>query len=182
MEQVERTKTAAMNGHVKATWRLYRLYSSGNRYVSVDMEKALKWLTLLTDKNVPDSLEVMGDHYYFGRGVEQNDKTAAEWYEKYIKVEQDPDIVLRYATLLATGSGVAQDKLKAYLLLYIHGIDKDFVPAYLPSIQLYNELSPVQQFKARSFVVKFQRNKQALAAKKALEFKPEIPAQDTIPE
>ena len=147
----------AENGNEKASWMLFAIYSRNTPVGAADMKKAIKWLEKLSEANVADARELLGDLYYYGRGVSQSYRIAAEWYAEYIKLEQDPDIMTRYAILLATGQGTEEDKLKAFKLLYVAGEEQNYIQAYLIASQVFNDMSPVEQFMARSFI---QRQRQ----------------------
>lgn len=140
------------SGDEKASWILYSIYSEDSPIGPADAQKVMEVLIRLSEANVADAREVIGDIYYFGRGVPQNYELAAEWYERYIELEQDPDILTRFGILLATGNGVKVNKLRAFKMLYKASRTEHYVPAYLTTRQVFQDMNPVEQFRARSFI------------------------------
>ena len=57
----------------------------GNTIIGQNDKMALEWLTKATDCNDADAMEMLGDMYYNGEGVEQNTGRAFSWYEKAVE-------------------------------------------------------------------------------------------------
>lgn len=147
-EAINIWETMAWQGNNIAAWRLAFIFMSDTGYSTPQMDRAILWLTVLSDREVADAKEVLGDIYYFGRGVPQDYDTAFMWYKNYSLFEQDPDIMTRYAILIATGQGTEQDRVEAFKILYNQG-KKDYIPAYLVSIQVFMDMTPVEKFLTR---------------------------------
>ncbi|WP_310618869.1 tetratricopeptide repeat protein [Flexibacterium corallicola] len=73
---------------------------------------ALDRATKAVEAGQTKSATLIGVLYETGRGVPQDLKTAAHWYELATK-NDDPQAALRLGLLYLSGSGVAQDKKKA---------------------------------------------------------------------
>ncbi len=147
----------ALSSDNTAAWRLVFVYMNDTGYSTPQMDKAIFWLTFLSGREVADAKETLGDIYYFGRGVSQNYDLAFMWYENYILFEQDPDIMTRYAILIATGQGTEQDRVEAFKILYKQG-KTDYLPAYLVGLQVFRSMTQVEQFLARLAI--FEINQQ----------------------
>lgn len=142
----------SQNGDETASWMLYSIYSTYSFIGPPDTQKVMKVLIRLSDANVADARELIGDIYYFGRGIPRNYKLAAEWYERYIELERDPDILTRYAILLISGEGTKQNRYRAFKMLYEASETKNYTQAYLLALQAFSELDPIEKFMARSFI------------------------------
>ncbi len=150
-------ETMAFQGNNDAAWRLSFMFMNDTGYSAPQMDRAIFWLTILSDREVADAKETLGDIYYFGRGVLQNYDLAFMWYKNYILFEQDPDIMTRYAILIATGQGIEQDRVEAFKILYKQG-KTDYLPAYLVGLQVFRSMTPIEQFLARLAI--FEINQQ----------------------
>jgi uncharacterized protein len=69
----------------------------------------LKWFKRAAEQGDEQSLTMLGTMYFFGDGVEKNDKTAFEWYKK----------------AAANGSKVAKSRLSYAYLYGVHGVKKN---------------------------------------------------------
>ena len=134
----------AEKGDSIADWALVRIYIfSSSRYNNT--EKGIESLLRLSARNNADSKEVLGDLYYYGRGVPQDYKEAAGWYADYVKYERDPDILTRYGLLLAMGKGVEKDETAAFKLFREAAL-KGYIPAILLGRKVYQILGPIERF------------------------------------
>ena len=142
----------AAKGHKNAAWTLFGMYLSDGPLGPANGKKAINALTPIAMNGVADAREAIGDVYYYGRAIKQDYALAAIWYKRYVKVERDPDILTRYAILMATGKGTKQNKLKAFKMLYEAAQEKGYTPAYLVGKQVFQVMDPVDQFLATSFI------------------------------
>ena len=149
---------AIEHNHIPSMWALAMAYTQGTK-VDRNVPEAMQWLIKLSDLGYPDAKELLGDIYYYGRGVPQNYTMAAKWYEDYIIVEQDGDILMRYATLLATGQGTTKDLIGAWKVAYIASKnDRYKISSYLISSMILKQMSLFEQFQIRFFINQQQNN------------------------
>ncbi|MEZ3424601.1 MAG: sel1 repeat family protein, partial [Lachnospiraceae bacterium] len=73
---------AAEQGYTKAGYRLFEIFSSGEKGVREDWTEAFKWLNEYSDQEDSEVQDNLGDCYYNGNGVEQNYEEAVKWYKK----------------------------------------------------------------------------------------------------
>lgn len=143
---------AVTNEHLPSMWALVFAYIQGI-VVERDVSKSIKWLTKLSDLGQPDAKEMLGDMYYYGHGIPQDYATAFKWYSNYIEVEQDVDILMRYATLLATGQGTTKNLTEAWKVLYIASDnDRYKISTYLLASMIFEQMSPFERFQIRFFM------------------------------
>jgi TPR repeat protein len=81
-------------------------------YNNEDYQSAKKWLQQAADLNQEQAQRLMGDMYYFGHGVAQNDKLALSWYTK---AANNKDIKAQnyLGKMYQQGSAVSQSYQKA---------------------------------------------------------------------
>lgn len=143
---------AITNEHLPSIWALVFVYIQGT-VVERDVSKSIKWLTKLSDLGQPDAKEMLGDMYYYGRGVPQDYAMAFKWYSNYIEVEQDVDILMRYATLIATGQGTTKNLTEAWKVLHIASDDDRYkMSTYLLASMIFEQMSPFEQFQIQFFM------------------------------
>jgi len=147
-------------GNKTASWTLYSIYANDSPIGPANGQKVIEILLPLSEAGVADARELIGDLYYFGRLVPQSDELAYQWYTRYMEIEQDTDIVTRYATLIALGQGTTQNKLRAYKLLFEAGATHQYMPAFLIGQQLFQDLDQVEQFMARSYMSQYKQELQ----------------------
>lgn len=101
-----------------------------------------------------DAHEIIGNMYYFGQGpypVDYNE--AGRWYRKYIKLEQDPDIIVRHAALMATGQGgYKRDPVEAWYWFYQTYTMHNYLPARLGAYRTFRDLDNIDRYKVREFL------------------------------
>lgn len=81
-------------------------------YRSGDFGKAVEVWRALADQGVPMAQYRLGDMYAEGKGVEQNDKTAMQWYQRAAD-HGVADAQYNVAASYAAGLGVAQSDADA---------------------------------------------------------------------
>lgn len=141
-------------------WALY-LIGQINMDEFGDYRSALAVFTTLAQEfNNADAHEIIGDIYYFGKGDFDIDYVkAVEWYSKYIKLEQDPDIMVRYASLLATGEGgIEKNELMAWYYFHVAFSDNQYLPGYFGAYQTFVNLRPIDKFKVQEFMMIGQKS------------------------
>ena len=132
----------------KAAWTLVSIYRSEE---NKDMEKALEWLIYLSSLEVADARELIADLYYFGREVPADYEVAFVWYNHYILIERDPDILNRLATLHASGAGTVKNRVKAYPL-FKEACEKEYIQACLSGRMLVKDMTVVERFVVKEFL------------------------------
>ena len=140
----------AEGGNQNASWRLVMIYL-GQTSLNANLEKAIYWLTKLSDQGVADAKETLGDLYYYGALVPQDYVLARRWYADYVLYEQDPDILTRYGILLAAGQGGEAKRVNAWALFYKAG-SEDYIPAYLLGLYVYDQMTHEEQEKVKNFI------------------------------
>lgn len=81
-ESLHWLRVAAERGHADAQAQLGELYLYGNTATAPDIDAAVAWLRLAADQDSELAACHLGNLYYQGRGVPQDFKLAAEWFEK----------------------------------------------------------------------------------------------------
>lgn len=149
---------ATEHNHIPSMWALTFAYMQGVK-VDRNIPEVIQWLTKLSDLRQADAKEMLGDMYYYGRDVPQNYEMAAKWYVNYFEVEQDADILMRYATLLATGQGVTKNLIASWKMLRKASEDDRYkISTYLLAGMVFAQMSPFEQFKIRFFMNQQQNN------------------------
>ena len=78
-------------GRASSMVALAKMYRSGikdnygHTIIGQNPKMALEWLTKATDENDNDAMEMLGDMYYNGEGVEKDTGRAFQWYEKAVE-------------------------------------------------------------------------------------------------
>lgn len=88
---VELYKKGHELGHAPSTHNYASCIYNG-KIVEQDDEKAFKLFMEAAQKGYPLSLKAVGECYQNGIGVDDDMESAIEWYEKYLEIEDDPDL------------------------------------------------------------------------------------------
>ena len=103
----------AESGDSSAQFNLALIYYSGKMGVSDDtFLKAFKWAKLSGDQGNSASQQLLGEMYFFGRGVSQNDNLAFKWFE--LAAQQGvASAQFALGNMYDNGWGIAKDLSKA---------------------------------------------------------------------
>jgi TPR repeat protein len=135
---VKLIRDAAEQGYPRAQFELGRMYADGEDYVygalvEPNGAEAARWLRLAAAQNIDAAEIALGDLYFEGRGVTQDDAEAARWYQKAEPNWLNPT---RLGILYEAGRGVPQDIERA-LDLYRRGAAWHYPDAAYRLGQLY---------------------------------------------
>ena len=75
-------ENAALQGHIKACWKLVEIFYEGRADVNIDYDKAIYWLNSLAQREDPRAQLKLGQIYYNGRGILHNNQKAIHWLQK----------------------------------------------------------------------------------------------------
>lgn len=134
-------------------WSLY--IQAGLQQHNKNWPEARRLYNILAEEfQNADAHEIIGNMYYFGQGPYPVDyKEAGRWYSKYIKLEQDPDIIVRHAALMATGQGgYKKEPVEAWYWFYQTYAIRDYLPARLGAYRIFQDLHIIDKYKVREFL------------------------------
>ena len=111
------TKAKAQTGDGKALYELGLHYACGTQDEPSDFTKVREYFQRAAAAGYVPALSRLGDLYYAGDGVQQNDKQALKWYEK--AAQQGFHMAMMQAgRMYYLGRGTKQDYNKAMTLFY----------------------------------------------------------------
>lgn len=117
--------TAANLGQPLAQCEIATAYLAGKNGFDVNYQEALKYINAAVEQNCPKAYKLMGDIYYYGLGMTEDNNKAAEWYTKASDAG-DTSACTQLAEMYIRGVGVTEDKYKGYIL-YKKAADVDDV-------------------------------------------------------
>jgi len=81
---------SADNGNSLATYQMGVYFNNKGKYI-----EALKWFTKAFDSSQePASAIMIGDYYFYGKGVAKNYQKSIEWYQQALSAPVSPDTSL----------------------------------------------------------------------------------------
>lgn len=112
MERVSWLERAAAKGSVIAMHELGTFYANEDKETPADFALAYQWFAKGAEKGYAPSMSRIGDFYYVGDGVEQDDEIALCWYEKAAAQGFHP-AMMQVGRMYYMGRGTKQDFGKA---------------------------------------------------------------------
>ena len=102
----------AEKGSLPAMFNLYLCYSANSRIK--DSATAIKWLTQAADAHYSPATIIAGKRYYYGDGVSQDYRKAAQYF-KDAAFQENGEGMYYYSWIHAYGQGVQKDSTKTVL-------------------------------------------------------------------
>ena len=135
---LEKCKLAAEKGNPEAQESLAYCYYYGMHGIGKDENKVFQWAYKSAKQELPEGLDLLGDCYRRGLGVEVNEKKAFEYYEKSAEYGC-PNGIGDLGECYLKGIGVEQNTNKGIALLE-EAADRDFDPAIKNLADYYLDL------------------------------------------
>lgn len=106
--EISALRDAANGGNPEAMYKYGNVLANGG-----SDKEAFTWFMAASKRNLVKAMNAVGYMYQEGRGVLQDHKEAAGWYEKAV-LGGSVDALVNRGLLLAKGLGTPQDKMLAY--------------------------------------------------------------------
>ncbi|HTM08741.1 MAG TPA: tetratricopeptide repeat protein [Verrucomicrobiae bacterium] len=142
VQEIERSRRLAEQGHQWAQRRLGQMYAEG-KGVPQDFAEAIKWYRLAAAQENAPAMYSLGLAYEKGQGVPQDFDEAVKWY-RLAAAREDEWAQMRLGQLYEEGNGVPQDYAQA-VRWYRLGAAQGYAPAELSLGQAYEKGQGVPQ-------------------------------------
>jgi TPR repeat protein len=85
---------SADNGNTLAIYQMGNYFNNKGKYI-----EALKWFTKAFDSSLePASAIMIGDYYFYGKGVARDYQRSIEWYKQALSAPASPEKLTEWAT------------------------------------------------------------------------------------
>lgn len=129
-------REAAESGHQRAMVDIALYYCHGSAARSPDFAAGAAWFRRAADRGMPEAMCHIGNLYYVGDGVPQDDEKAFSWYKKAADHGFHMALI-QMGRMYYLGRGVPKDTKKAFNCFHKAAAE----PETFPMMRRYNSLA-----------------------------------------